>query len=348
MEKGKKAVYIVAEISANHNQNYELAEKLVRLAKEVGADAVKLQTYTPDTLTIKSDRDEFRIKGGLWDGKTLYDLYAEAYMPWEWQPKLKKVADKIGIELFSTAYDKTAVNFLEQMGVKRHKIASFELVDLPLIKYVASKKKPLIMSTGMATLSEIREAVLTARDGGATEITLLKCVSAYPALPESMNLLTIPSMQMQFCYIQGVKVSVGLSDHSLGSVIPVVAVSLGARMVEKHFTLSRKDLSPDSCFSLEPCEFKGMVDNIRIAEKALGEGKIGIVEMEKSSLVFRRSLSVVADMKKGDTFTENNVRSIRPGYGLLPKHLAEVLGKEALRDIERGTPLQWDLLSTSS
>ena len=338
-----KSVYIVAEISANHNQSYAMAKKLVRVAKEVGADAVKLQTYTPDTLTINSNRPEFTIKGGTpWDGQTLYELYSKAYMPWDWQPKLKKLADDIGIELFSTPYDKTAVDFLKSMGVARYKIASFELVDLPLIKYVASTRKPLIISTGMATLSEIKEAVSEAVKAGATDITFLKCISAYPAPIVGMNLKAMSHLKMQFPHLtlpKKVKISVGLSDHTLSSVVPIVAVALGATVVEKHLTLSRKDLSPDCSFSLEPDEFKKMVDDIRIAEQALGEKKIGMSEAEKGSLSFRRSLFVVEDVKAGEEFTNDNIRSIRPAGGLMPKHLDEILGKKATRDIDRGTPL---------
>ena len=240
-------VFIVAEISANHNQDFDHAVELIRKAKEAGADAVKLQTYTPDTLTIQCDAPEFRIGGGtLWDGKTLYDLYAEAYMTWEWQPKLKKAADDLEIELFSTPYDKTAVDFLEEMGVAAYKVASFELVDIPLIEYIASKGKPIIISTGMATFAEIEEAVQAARNAGATQIALLKCTSAYPALPEEMDLRTIPHLAEAF------GVPVGLSDHTLGIAVPVAAIALGACIVEKHFTLSRSIPSPDSAFSLEP------------------------------------------------------------------------------------------------
>lgn len=346
----KSHTYIIAEMSANHCQNYEMAERLVYTAKEVGADAIKLQTYTPDTLTIDCDKPEFVIKGGTpWDNKSLYELYSEAYMPWEWQPKLKKVADNIGIDLFSTPFDKTAVDFLEDMGVSVYKVASFELVDLPLIEYIASKKKPMIMSTGMAILSEIKEAVNVAKNAGATDITLLKCTSAYPALPEDMNLLAIPHLPLQFLVprMPGLKLSVGLSDHTMGIAVPVVAVALGACTVEKHLTLSRNCNSPDGKFSLEPDEFKAMVEAVRVAEKALGERAIGMTEHESSSKVFRRSLFVVEDMKAGEKFTEQNVRSIRPGYGLSPKYLGIALRDKASQDIEKGTPLQWELLSIS-
>jgi len=332
-------VYIVAEMSANHNQDFDQAVKILHAAKEAGADAVKLQTYTPNTLTIQSDREYFRIgKGTLWEGKTLYDLYSEAYMPWEWQPKLKEIADEIGIDLFSTAFDPTAVDFLEEMGVPVHKVASFEIVDIPLIEKMASTGKPLIISTGMATLSEIEDAIRAARNAGATQIALLKCTSAYPAPPEEMNLRTIPHLAEAF------GVPVGLSDHTLGIAVPVAAVALGACIVEKHFTLSRDIPGPDSAFSLEPHEFKAMVEAIRTAEKALGEVRYELGKQEAKSRVFRRSLFVVKDMKAGEVFTEENVRSIRPGYGLPPKFLKEVLGRRAACDIKKGTPLKWRLI----
>ena len=329
-------VYIVAELSANHRQEFEEAVRLIKAAKESGADAVKLQTYTPDTLTIQCDAAEFQITGGtLWDGRTLYDLYREAYMPWDWQPKLKRVADDIGLTLFSTPFDRTAVDFLEEMDVPVYKIASFEVVDIPLIEYVASKGKPLIISTGMATQEEIAEAVQSARGAGASQIALLKCTSAYPAPPEEINLRTIPDMAERF------GVSVGLSDHTLGIAVPVAAVVLGACIVEKHFTLSRAISGPDSAFSIEPAEFKSMVESIRTVEQALGEVRYEVSEHEAKSRVFRRSLFVVKDVKAGQVFTEENVRSIRPGQGLPPKHFRRVLGRQASQDIKRGTPLRW-------
>jgi pseudaminic acid synthase len=333
-------VYIIAEISANHRQQFDEAVKLVEAAKEAGADAAKLQTYTPDTMTIRCNAPEFRISGETpWDGKTLYDLYAEAYMPWEWQPKLKKLADDLGIDLFSTPYDKAAVDFLEDMGVPVYKVASFEIVDIPLIEYIASKGKPMIISTGMATLAEIDEAVQAARKAGASQIALLKCTSVYPAPPEEMNLCTIPDLAKKF------RVPVGLSDHTMGISVPVAAVALGACIVEKHFTLSRSTPSPDTAFSLEPQEFKAMVEAIRTAEKALGEVNYEATEQEAKNRIFRRSLFVVKDMKAGEIFTEENVRSIRPGYGLAPKHLKEVLGRRAAQDIQKGTPLSRELIS---
>ena len=333
-------VYVVAEMSANHNQSFEQAVKLVESAKEAGADAVKLQTYTPDTMTIRCDRPEFRVSGGtLWDGRTLYDLYGEAYTPWDWQPKLKEVADKLGLDLFSTPFDYTAVDFLEQMGVLAYKIASFELVDTALLRKVAATGKPVMLSTGMAWLAEIEEAVQTLRQGGCTQLALLKCNSGYPAPPEEMNLRTIPHLAEAF------HVPVGLSDHTLGIAVPVAAVALGACIIEKHFTLSRAAGGPDSAFSLEPQEFKSMVDAVRVAERALGEVRYEATEHEAAGRAFRRSLFVVADMKAGDVFTEKNVRSIRPGHGLAPELLPEVLGRRAAKDIARGTPLTCDMLS---
>ncbi len=333
-------VYIVAELSANHRQNYDEAVALVRQAKEVGADAVKLQTYTPDTITLRSDRPEFKISGGTpWDGQTLYELYGQAYTPWEWQPKLKKIADDLGLTLFSTPFDKTAVDFLEEMGTPADKVASFEIVDIPLLEYIASKGKPIIISTGMATLAEIDEAVQAARKAGASQIALLKCTSAYPAPPEEMNLRTIPHLAQKF------GLPVGLSDHTLSLAVSVAAAALGVCIIEKHFTLSRRVPGPDSAFSLEPEEFKAMVAAVRTAEKALGKVHYEISGAEASSRVFRRSLFVVKDMKAGEVFTEDNVRSIRPGYGLHPRHLAEILGKRAAQDIPQGTPIGWSMVS---
>ncbi len=333
-------VYIIAELSANHRQRFDEAVNLIEAAKEAGADAVKLQTYTPDTLTIKSDRPEFRISGGTpWDGKTLYDLYQEAHMPWEWQPELKKVADNLGIDLFSTPFDKTAVDFLEEMGVPAYKVASFEIVDTPLIEYIASKGKPIIISTGMATEGEIKEAVNAAHGAGASQVALLKCTSAYPAPPEEMNLRALPHLEKVF------KVPVGLSDHTLGIAVPVAAVALGACIIEKHFTLSRSIAGPDSAFSLEPEEFRAMVEAVRTAEKALGEARHKTGNQEVRSRVFRRSLFVVKNMKAGEVFTAENVRSIRPGHGLSPGCLKDVLGRRAAQEIQRGTPLNWELIS---
>ncbi len=334
--------YVIAELSANHNQDFSQAVRIVEAAKQAGADAVKLQTYTPDTITIQSNKECFRVRGGtLWDGKTLYDLYGEAYTPWEWQPKLKKIANDLGMDLFSSAFDETAVDFLEKMGVPAHKVASFELVDIPLIHKMAGTGKPMIVSTGMASVEEIEEAMAAARQAGAKQIALLKCTSAYPAMPEEMNLRTIPEMERRF------GVPIGLSDHTLGIAAPVAAVALGAYIIEKHLTLSRSSAGPDSAFSLEPNEFKAMVEAVRTAEHALGRVYFGLSEKEQASRRFRRSLFVVQDIKRGEVFTATNVRSIRPAEGLHTRHLQQILGKRAACDIERGTPVSWDLISNS-
>jgi pseudaminic acid synthase len=328
--------YVIAELSANHNQSFARAAELVSVAKECGADAVKLQTYTADTITLRSDRPEFRVGGGtLWDGRTLHDLYCEAYTPWDWQPKLKTVADRLGLHLFSTPFDPTAVDFLEKMGVPAYKVASFEVVDLPLIEKIARTGKSIIMSTGMATLTEIGEAVEAIRQAGGGPLALLKCTSAYPSPPEDMNLRTIPHMAEAFgC-------PVGLSDHTLGIAVPVAAVTIGACIIEKHLTLSRSEPGPDSAFSLEPHEFRAMVEAVRVAEKALGRVHYGVTPNDEKSRVFRRSLYVVEDITAGEPFTDRNVRSIRPAYGLPPKFLPEVLGRRASCDLKAGTPLTW-------
>lgn len=335
-----RPVYIVAEISANHNQDFKQATQIVHAAAEAGADAIKLQTYTPDTLTINCDNEYFRIgKGTIWEGKNLYQLYREAFTPWEWQPNLKKLADELGLDCFSTPFDATAVEFLERMDVPAYKIASFEMIDLPLLRQIVRTGKPIIMSTGMASLEEIDEAVRAFHDAGGRELALLKCTSAYPSPPEGMNLRTIPDMAQRF------GVPVGLSDHTLGIAVPVAAVALGACIIEKHLTLSRSVSGPDSAFSLEPHEFKEMVQAIRVAEKALGQVNYEVTEKEKASRVFRRSLFVVKDVKAGDVFTEENVRSIRPGHGLPPKHAPEIIGRHAACSIPRGTPLAWSHLA---
>jgi N-acetylneuraminate synthase len=330
--------FIIAEMSANHHQDLDEAVRIIRAARECGADAVKLQHYTPDTLTIDSEQEYFKIKGTVWEGETLYSLYKKAYMPWEWTPSLREVADEVCIILFSTPFDKTAVDFLEEMNMPAYKVASFELVDIPLIEYIAQKGKPIIMSTGMAAVEEIREAVEAARGAGAKDITLLKCTSAYPALPEEMNLRSIPDLAGTFNVVSG------LSDHTMGIEVSIASVALGACVIEKHFTLSRKVEGPDSSFSLEPDEFRAMVEAVRTAEKAIGSVRYGTTEHEEASRVFRRSLFVVRDMKAGELFSEENVRSIRPGYGLPPKHLRKVLGKKAKEDITRGEPLNWDMI----
>ena len=332
-------VYIIAEMSANHNQDFDEAVKIINAAKEAGADAVKLQTYTPDTITLDCDNDYFRIKGTIWEGKNLYELYKEAYTPLEWQPKLKKIANDLGMDLFSTPFDHTAVDFLEKMGVPVYKVASLELVDIPLLRKIAQTGKPIIMSTGMATLAEIDEAVSAIRQAGANQLALLKCTSAYPAPPDEMNLRTISHLAEAF------GVPTGLSDHTLGIAVPVAAVALGACIIEKHFTLLRDIPGPDSAFSLEPHEFKEMVDAIRTTEKALGKVCYEITEKQKSGREFRRSLFVVIDVKKGEIFTEENVRSIRPGHGLHTKFLDQIIGRKSKNFIEKGTPLAWDLVS---
>jgi N-acetylneuraminate synthase len=333
-------VYIIAELSANHHQDFERAGRLIDAAKDAGADAVKLQTYTPDTITIRSNRSEFRVTGGtIWDGRSLYDLYGEAFTPWDWQPKLKQMANAAGLALFSSPFDETAVDFLEQMDVPAYKVASFELVDIPLIRKMARTGKPLIMSTGMATAEEIEEALAAARQAGATEIALLKCTSAYPSPADKINLRTIPELTRKF------GVLAGLSDHTIGIAVPVAAAALGACIIEKHLTLSRADHGPDSAFSLEPEEFRTMVDAVRFAEKALGVAQFGPSAPEQASLLFRRSLFVVENVQSGETFTTNNVRSIRPAHGLHTRHLPEILGRRAVCDIARGTPLSWDLVS---
>jgi len=330
--------FIIAEVSGNHNQNFDNAIKIIKAAKEAGADAVKLQTYTPDTITIDCNNEHFRIKGTIWEGKNLYELYGEAYTPWEWQPKLKKVANDLGMDLFSTPFDHTAVDFLEKMDVPVYKVASFELVDIPLLRKIAQTGKPIIMSTGMATLAEIDEAVSAIREAGGNQLALLKCTSAYPAPTDEMNLRTIVHLAEAF------DVPTGLSDHTMGISVPVAAVTLGACIIEKHLTLSRKDPGPDSAFSLEPSEFKEMVNAVRVAEQALGKVHYGVSEREKESRVFRRSLFVVKDVKESEEFTEKNVRSIRPGYGLKPRYLKDVLGKRATRSVKRGTPVTWEII----
>lgn len=330
--------YIIAEMSGNHGHQFERAVQIIHAAKEAGADAVKLQTYTADTLTIDCRNEFFQIKGTLWEGKNLYDLYGEAYTPWDWQPKLKEIANGLGLDCFSTPFDAGAVDFLETMAVPAHKIASFELVDLRLIRKVAETGKPVIMSTGMASLAEIQEAVDAFRDAGGTQLALLKCTSAYPSPPEEMNLRTIGHLAETF------GVPIGLSDHTLGFAAPVAAVALGACIVEKHFTLSRATPGPDSAFSLEPAEFKAMVGAVKEAERALGSISYEVTEQEKVSHIFRRSLFAVDDIEAGEPFTNHNTRSIRPGYGLAPKHLERLLRARAKTKITRGTPLSWELV----
>lgn len=331
--------FVVAEVSANHSRKLTNALRLIRAAARAGADAVKFQTYTPDTMTINCESDHFMIKHPKWGGRSLYKMYKESYTPWRWFRKLKRAADDEGILFFSTAFDKTAVDLLEDLGVPVHKVASFELVDLSLIEYMAKTGKPIILSTGMATILEIKEAVAAAGAAGAKRIILLKCVSSYPASPKEMNLRTIEDMKRIFgC-------PVGLSDHTLGIGASITAVSLGADMIEKHFTLSRGMKTPDSFFSLEPEELKNLVDEIRVAERAFGGVRYGLSKGERESLAFRRSLFAVRDIKKGEAFTADNVRSIRPGYGMQPKYLGSILGKKAKMKIKKGVPFRCGMVA---
>ena len=333
-----RRTYIIAEMSANHNQSLGTARELIHAMKDSGADAVKLQTYTAETMTIDCSSEDFQIASGtLWDGERLFDLYERAHTPWEWHAELFELANKLGMDCFSTPFDRSAVDFLEQFDPPAHKIASFELVDIPLIEYVASKGRPIIMSTGMGSLEEVKEAVDVIKSAG-TQLVILKCTSAYPAPPDAMNLATIPDLADRF------DVFAGLSDHTLGIAVPVAAVAMGARVIEKHFTLSRRNPSPDSAFSLEPQEFKQMVEAVRVAEKAVGNVHYEEANNECSSRQFRRSLYVTANVKAGDELTEANVRSIRPSRGLPPKHLPRVLGMIFKRDLPAGTPLSWDAI----
>lgn len=330
--------YVIAEVSANHHQRLEAAEALVRAAAASGADAVKLQTYTADTMTIDADTEWFTIRGTIWNGRTLHELYREACTPWEWHAPLARLAASLGLDLFSTPFDATAVDFLEAQQVPAYKIASFEVVDIPLLRRVAATGKPVIMSTGMATRDEIDEAVKTLRTHGCRELALLKCTSAYPAAPEEMDLRTIPDMMARW------DLPVGVSDHTLDSTVPVIAVALGGCIVEKHITASRTVPGPDSAFSLEPNEFAAMVAAVRVAEAALGSVNYDVSPREQASRAFRRSLFVVEDVRAGEVLTPGNVRVIRPAGGLHPRHLDEVMGRRAARDLVKGTPLAWDLL----
>jgi pseudaminic acid synthase len=335
-----KPTYVIAEMSGNHNQSYDRAVKILEAAKAAGADAVKLQTYTADTITLDSDAEPFQVKGGtLWDGQTLHRLYQQAYTPWEWHPELMQVAERLNLHLFSTPFDPTAVDFLEDIGVPAYKIASPELIDLPLVKKVAETGKPMIVSTGMATVGEIEEAtgvILEANPGA--EVVLLKCTTAYPTPPEEVNLRTMQNFGDTF------DVPYGLSDHTMGTAVAVAAVSLGACVVEKHFCLSRNDPGPDTAFSMEPEEFSTMVGDIRTVEQALGTVHYGPTEKEIVPTKYRRSLFVAEDIQSGEQFTEVNVRSVRPGQGLHPKYLEQVIGCVAKCSLEKGTPLQWNAI----
>lgn len=334
--------YIIAEMSANHSGSIERAKEIIREAKRCGADCVKIQTYTPDTLTIDCHNQYFQVENGTWEGENLYSLYGKAYTPWEWQAELKKEAEKVGIDFFSTPFDKTSVDFLEEMGMSFYKIASFEMIDLPLLRYVASKGKPIIMSTGMGSLEEIKEAVEAVYETGNQQLALLKCSSAYPAVWEDMHLQTIVDMKHRF------DMPIGLSDHSMGHLSAATAVAMGANIIEKHFCISREIENPDASFSMNPAEFKEMVDTIRQVEKAKGGVQYGVSDKEQSSRVFRRSVFAVENIKKGERFTEENTRIIRPGYGEKPKYLSDILGMKAAEDIERGTPIHFDLMEKKS
>ena len=330
--------YMIAELSANHNGNLDAALRLIAIAKESGADAVKIQTYRPDTITLDSNRPDFLISGGLWDGRRLYDLYEEAHTPWEWHKTLFDAARAQGITMFSAPFDPTAVDLLEDLGAPAYKIASFEAVDLPLIRYVARTGKPMIISTGMADAEEIAEAIDAAREGGCRELAILHCVSGYPAPATDYNLRTIPDMIERFGVITG------LSDHTLDNTTAIASVALGARIIEKHFTLDRNGGGPDDSFSLEPEELAALCLGARVAWDALGAIDYGRKSSEVGNVIFRRSLYVTQDIAKGQKISVENIRSVRPGYGLAPKHYEAVLGRIAARDLVFGEPLLWSCL----
>lgn len=329
-----KKVKIIAELSANHGHSIETAKKSIELAKESGADAVKIQTYTPDTITLNCDNEYFQINNGtIWDGTILYKLYQEAYTPWEWHKELFNYAKEIGIEIFSTPFDKTAVDLLEELETPIYKIASFEINDIPLIEYAASKRKPMIISTGVGTEEEIREAVEACRKMGNEDITLLQCTSQYPAKLEDANLIMIKDLAERF------NVKVGLSDHTMGSLVATTAVAMGAEVIEKHFIIDRSLGGPDSSFSMTPIEFREMVENIRNVEKMIGKVSYEITEKKKKSFKFKRSLFVSKNIKKGEILTEENIKSVRPADGISPKYYNHVLGKKVRKDLKFGTPL---------
>lgn len=334
-------VFIIAELSANHLQQKSLALETIKAAKEVGADAIKLQTYTPDTITIDCNNQYFKDihKGTLWEGKTLYELYQKSYTPWKWHEELFEAAKKDGLACFSSPFDLTAVDFLEALNTPAYKIASFEITDIPLIEYVASKGKPVIISTGIATISEIQEAVEACRRQNNNQIAILKCTSAYPAPFEEINLNTVPNLAQTFNVISG------LSDHTLGIEVPIAATALGAKIIEKHFIIDKSIGGPDVDFSLNVKEFRELVDSVRNTEKALGKVKYALSDKIKENRKFSRSLFIVEDVKKGEKFTTENVKSIRPGFGMEPKHLNNVIDKVANQDIKKGTPLSWELLN---
>ncbi|RMH20461.1 MAG: pseudaminic acid synthase [Gammaproteobacteria bacterium] len=331
--------YVIAELSANHNGSLDNALRCIEAFKSCGADAIKLQTYTPDTLTLDCQREDFVIHGGLWDGQTLYQLYEKAYLPWEWHQPLFEHAKQLGITIFSTPFDETAVDLLEELNTPAYKIASFEAIDIPLIQYVAQTRKPMIISTGMASWEEIGEAVAAARDSGCRDLALLHCVSSYPAPIEQSNLLTIRELEKRF------GVMAGISDHTLGTTVAIASIALGARIIEKHVTLDRSHDGPDSSFSLEPDEFRQLCIQTRDAWKALGAVKKGKVAAEDSSVKFRRSIYVTEDTKAGEILTRKNIRCIRPGFGLAPKHYESVLGRTLKIDAKKGTALSWDMMN---
>lgn len=331
-------VYIIAEMSANHAKSLERAKEIIRKAKECGVDCIKIQTYTPDTLTIDCKKEWFQVKNGTWEGENLYQLYEKAYTPWEWQRELKEEADRVGIDFFSTPFDESAVDFLEEIGCEFYKVASFEMVHLPLLRYIARTKKPIIMSTGMSTKGEIKEAVEAILEEGNQQIVLLNCTSAYPATPADMNLRTMVDMKESF------HTAVGLSDHSLGDEVTMVAVSLGASVIEKHFCMGREIDNPDASFSMTPTEMKEMVERIRSVEQILGNVQYGVANQEEDSVTFRRSLFAVKDIEKGERFSEENIRIIRPGYGIQPKYMEDLIGMVADVKILYGTPIQFTQL----
>lgn len=328
--------YVIAELSANHNGKLETALKIIDEAAKAGADAVKLQTYRPDTITLDSDAEEFRIKGGLWDGRTLYELYEEAHMPWEWHKPLFEHAKKVGIPIFSSPFDTTAVDLLEDLNAPAYKIASFEAVDLPLIRYVASTGKPMIISTGMADAEEIQEAINAARDGGCKQLAVLHCVSGYPAPAEDYNLRTIGDMVDRFGLVTG------LSDHTLDNTTAIASVVLGASIIEKHFTLDRKGGGPDDSFSLEPADLTALCRDSKTAWKALGQVDYGQKSSEQGNVQFRRSLYFVEDLREGELITAHSIRSVRPGFGLSPKYFDQIVNCKVKRNISSGTPVTWD------
>ncbi len=329
--------YVIAEISANHNGKLDTALRIIDAAKAAGAGAVKLQTYRPDTITLDCDSDEFRIQGGLWDGRTLFDLYREAHMPWEWHAPLFEYARKVGITIFSSPFDNTAVDLLEDLNAPAYKIASFEAVDLPLIKYAASTGKPMIISTGMADSEEIQEAIDAAREGGCKELAILHCVSGYPAPSADYNLRTIPDMIERFGLV------VGLSDHTLDNTTAITSVALGASIIEKHFTLNRSGGGPDDSFSLEPAEMTALCQGVHTAWEALGKVDYGRKSSEQGNVKFRRSLYFVKALKTGEVITPDAVRSVRPGFGLAPKFIDDVIGRRVVKDCAFGTPVKKDV-----